>query len=108
MNTLERKPDAGKPHVRFDERGVETECMTGYSGTGNRKGRIPLRPGLNATAPLLDSTKWSAAVSKTNRSARNELNPLGFCGLLRLVEDDTAALRILKTPSHAPLGALAG
>jgi hypothetical protein len=41
MSPLERKPDAGKPHVRFDERGVETECMTGYSGTGNRKGRTP-------------------------------------------------------------------
>jgi hypothetical protein len=37
VNPLERKPDTGKPHVRFDERGVETECMTGYSGTGNRK-----------------------------------------------------------------------
>jgi hypothetical protein len=35
---------------------VETECMTGYSGTGNRKGRTPLRSGLNTTAPLLDST----------------------------------------------------
>jgi hypothetical protein len=41
MSPLERKPDAGKPHVRFDERGVETKCMTGYSGTGNRKGRTP-------------------------------------------------------------------
>ena len=26
MNPLERKPDAGDSHVRFDERGVETEC----------------------------------------------------------------------------------
>ncbi|HEY5893543.1 MAG TPA: hypothetical protein VIT91_09960, partial [Chthoniobacterales bacterium] len=26
--TLVRKPDAGKPHVRFDERGVETERPT--------------------------------------------------------------------------------
>jgi hypothetical protein len=56
MNPLERKPDARDGHVRFDERGVETEPMTGYSGTGNRKGRKPLRPGLKATAPLLDST----------------------------------------------------
>ena len=43
MSSLERKPDAGKPHVRFDERGVETECKTAYSGTGNRKGRQRLR-----------------------------------------------------------------
>jgi hypothetical protein len=35
---------------------VETERMTGYSGTGSRKGRTPLRPGLTATALLLDST----------------------------------------------------
>ena len=46
MNTLERKPDARDGHVRFDERGVETGCMIGYSGTGNRKGRTPLGPGL--------------------------------------------------------------
>ncbi len=36
------KPDAGNPHVRFDERGRETE---------------PLAQRLNATAPFLDSTK---------------------------------------------------
>jgi hypothetical protein len=35
------EPDAGNPHVRFDERGEETE-------------RWPSRP--QATAPLLDST----------------------------------------------------
>jgi len=29
---------------------------TGYSGTGNRKGRSRLRHVLNTTAPLLDST----------------------------------------------------
>ncbi len=46
MNYLERKPDAGKPHVRFDERGVETESMASYSGTSNRKGWSPLRPRL--------------------------------------------------------------
>jgi hypothetical protein len=35
------KPDAGNPHVRFDERGRETE---------------PLAKRLTATAPFLDST----------------------------------------------------
>ena len=64
MNPLERKPDALAGHVRFDERGVETECMTGYSGTGNRKGRIPLRPSLNTTAPLLDSTTLITCVER--------------------------------------------
>ena len=56
MNYLVRKPDAGKPHVRFDERGVETESMASYSGTSNRKGWSPLRLRLHFTASLLDST----------------------------------------------------
>ena len=56
MRRLKRKPDARNGHVRFDERGVETECTAGYSGTDNRKGRSPLRPRLHITAPLLDST----------------------------------------------------
>src|SRR5262249_18531825 len=34
-----RKPDAGDPHVRFDERDVETELWSGYLGTARRKGR---------------------------------------------------------------------
>ena len=34
-----REPDAGDLHVRFDERGVETEPWLGYSGTARRKGR---------------------------------------------------------------------
>jgi hypothetical protein len=44
MNPLERKLDARNGHVQFDERGVETECRAGYSGTGNRKGRSRLWP----------------------------------------------------------------
>jgi hypothetical protein len=40
MNSI-GKPDAANPHVRFDERGRETE---------------PLAQRLNATAPFLDST----------------------------------------------------
>jgi hypothetical protein len=40
MNSV-GKPDAANPHVRFDERGRETE---------------PLAQRLNATAPFLDST----------------------------------------------------
>ena len=61
MNYLVRKPDAGKPHVRFDERGVETESTASYSGTSNRKGWSPLRLRLNFTAPLLDSTTLARA-----------------------------------------------
>ena len=39
------KPDAGNLHVRFDERGRETE---------------PLAMRLNATAPFLDSTGFAS------------------------------------------------
>jgi hypothetical protein len=46
------KPDAGNPHVRFDERGRETE---------------PLAQRLNATAPFLDSTATLAMTFKWNR-----------------------------------------
>jgi len=63
MNPLERKLDAGKPHVQFDERGVETECMAGYSDTSNRKGWSRLRPVLTTTAPLLDSTRPRGGLS---------------------------------------------
>ena len=69
MNYLVRKPDAGKPHVRFDERGVETESTASYSGTSNRKGWSPLRLRLNFTAPLLDST---------NPRMSRELTPFGL------------------------------
>src|SRR5207247_3025624 len=40
----------------------------------------------------LRSRERSAAVSETNRSAGSSKAP-GVCGVLRLVEDDTAALR---------------
>jgi hypothetical protein len=74
MNYLVRKPDAGKPHVRFDERGVETESTASYSGTSNRKGWSPLRLRLNFTAPLLDST---CAVRKAqDSSGRVERKPI--------------------------------
>jgi hypothetical protein len=79
MSPLERKPDAGDSHVRFDERGVETECRAGYSGTGNRKGRPPLRPSLNITAPLLDSTN-------------SKLSSERFCGE-RLVSNSLTRVR---------------
>jgi len=32
-------PDAVTPHVRFDERGVETGLLPGYLGSARRKGR---------------------------------------------------------------------
>jgi hypothetical protein len=36
--SLVRKPDAGKLHVRFDERDLETEAMVRYSDTDIPKG----------------------------------------------------------------------
>ena len=49
---LVRKPDAGNPHVRFDERGVETEHGLRLFGTGRRKGRKRKVLDLNHRATL--------------------------------------------------------
>ena len=51
---LVRKPDAGNPHVRFDERGLETAAM----GAGLRPGAkaTDKPPDPDAGAPVLDST----------------------------------------------------
>jgi hypothetical protein len=52
---LVRKPNAGKLHVRFDERDLETEDMVSYSGTGIPKGPAH-RLWLNLTPPRQIST----------------------------------------------------
>ena len=58
---LVRKPDAGNPHVRFDERRLETEPRRGVrhrhlaKAAGNS---YPLPP--TATAPVVDSTRYPA------------------------------------------------
>jgi hypothetical protein len=59
------EPDAANPHVRFDERGAETEAMvwTATPARGESR-RHQLSPRPKATAPLLDST----AVGETKRS----------------------------------------
>ncbi len=51
------EPDAANLHVRFDERGAETEAMvwTATPALGESR-RLPLSPTPTATAPLLDST----------------------------------------------------
>ena len=70
LTPLERKQDARNGHVRFEERGVETEWMAGYSGTGNRKGRSQLWPRLITTAPLLDSTN---SPNPSNHASRRSM-----------------------------------
>ena len=55
INHLVRKPNAGKLHVRFDERDLETEDMVSYSGTGIPKGPAH-RVRLNLTPPRQIST----------------------------------------------------
>jgi hypothetical protein len=68
------EPDAANLHVRFDERGAETEAMvwteTPAPGESGRTQNIP-RP--NATAPLLDST---AAATRVNDSDGEFGSPL--------------------------------
>lgn len=53
ISNLVRKPDAD-PHVRFDERDLETETLVRYSDTDNRKGRKQLW--LNLPLPRQIST----------------------------------------------------
>ena len=55
ISHLVRKPNAGKLHVRFDERDLETEDMVSYSGTGIPKGPAH-RLRLNLTPPRQIST----------------------------------------------------
>jgi hypothetical protein len=56
---LVREPDAGKPHVRFDEWGRETEPCDGLRHRHPAKavGQL-LLPVANTTAPVLDSTEF--------------------------------------------------
>ena len=51
------KPDAGNRHVRFDERGRETECCHMAQATA---------PVLDSTAPgkLVRSSRWKSGPSK--------------------------------------------
>ena len=60
---LVREPDAGNPHVRFDERGRETELWQAgmrrcarKSQQGHRKPKV--------TAPVLDSTDFRVRASR--------------------------------------------
>ncbi len=61
---LIREPDAGNPHVRFDERGRETGSCDGLrhrlpaKAAGQRL--LPIAP---ATAPVPDSTELSSLIS---------------------------------------------
>jgi hypothetical protein len=53
------EPDAGKLHVRFDERGVATE-QGGLLGHWQPTGPVNLQGHTYITAPLLDSTQVAA------------------------------------------------
>jgi len=68
------KPDAGDPHVRFDEREEETEPWRGLRHRHLAKAAgQQLFPTPSATASLLDSTK--ATISSTVASSQRT-NPL--------------------------------
>ena len=58
LANLVGEPDAGNPHVRFDERGVETE-HGGILGHRQPKGPVNTQGHTYTTAPLLDSTLGS-------------------------------------------------
>jgi hypothetical protein len=66
------EPDAGDLHVRFDERGVETELRRGYSGTARRKGRQQTNQtyGHRATSRLYRKREFADADSGHPGAAR--------------------------------------
>jgi len=76
---LVREPDAGNPHVRFDERGAETEWMARLSGTPTRKGGngqgshgLQPSPRRSSTLPILDPAqpRRQIAFASTETSRR--------------------------------------
>src|SRR5690349_7146498 len=52
MNPLERKLDAGKPHVQFDERDLETCAGSGRMRHRLRKERQPMGQDLHAARQI--------------------------------------------------------
>src|SRR6266851_6096069 len=64
------EPDAANLHVRFDERGAETEAMVWTATPAfGESCRQQLSPRPNATAPLLDSTAAATRENDRRRSA---------------------------------------
>ena len=65
-----REPEAGDPHVRFDERDVETESRFSYLGADiyERIGNRHAEP--TATAPHLDSTQYLPATRRLRHPRR--------------------------------------
>src|SRR6202048_1826225 len=59
--SLFREPDAGNPHVRFDEREQETAlCQTGLRRAPRKQPNSHREA--KATAPVLDSTRLSTSL----------------------------------------------
>jgi hypothetical protein len=69
MNPLVRKPDAGEPHVRFDEREVETEHgmrLLRHSRGNPETDYVEAYP----TAPPLDSTSFPPPIAAFRESRK--------------------------------------
>ena len=72
--------DAGDPHVRFDERDVETEPRRGYSGTARRKRRQQTNRTYchRATSRLYRTAKsTNVRFSSVREAAMGRLEPFG-------------------------------
>ena len=87
ISPLVRKPNAGKLHVRFDERDLETEDMVSYSGTGIPKGPAH-RLRLNLTPPrqisILPAAQAVFARRAQKRSTRTFSTHLALVDNVRL------------------------
>ncbi len=75
-DNLVREPDAGNPHVRFDERDVETELWVGLrhrpeaKATGNSYSPILPPPRHVSTLPDLPPSMGSPELSRNSQAGR--------------------------------------
>ncbi len=97
---LVREPDAGDPHVRFDERRLETEPRRGVrhrhlaKAAGNS---YPLPP--TATAPVVDSTRYGGSTTgRSNARSRGAEKERGRA------EAGRARKRAVRRRTHSPAG----
>src|SRR5260370_24100188 len=67
--SLLREPDAANPHVRFDERGVETEAWRSEEHTSE------LQSHLNIVCRLLLEKKHDSTCALKGGGPQRELNP---------------------------------
>jgi hypothetical protein len=112
--SLVREPDAGNPHVRFDERGAETEWLARLSETPTRKGGngksshgLEPSPRRSSTLPKVKAEIWGISSSGVvvvgaTRRIRSFLHSTGIPGGCSAVITRWRKSSCLRQSLHAP------